>query len=235
MYDLLFVLTSEKMLKKSNNIKKLRTNKGLSQKKLASLVGVSLRHIQNLESGNRGLSTIKMLSSLSQALGCSPNDIMGTETITGDSLANVMELCITIPYYTQKASAGDGILGDNNTKYPLVLDKNWLQQQFLLKSFEGLFCLTAHGESMEPEIKSGDTLICQECSTFNEGVYVISYLEEIFVKKLQKIDKYKIKIISSNAKYEDRIINLENLEEYDFRIIGRVIANLRKYVPSPVV
>lgn len=137
---------------------------------------------------------------------------------------------ITIPNYTQPVSAGKGILGEDNTKLPLKINKEWLEEQLYKKNFNKLFAITAQGESMEPEIKSGDTLIVEETKILSEGIYIISYMGDIFVKKLQKISNTKLRIISLNKIYKPIDINLENLSIGDFNIIGKVIFNLRKYI-----
>jgi len=62
------------------NLKKIRTSKNITQKELARKLGVSIRTIQNYESGNREPS-IKTLENISDILEVSTNEL-----ITGQSL-----------------------------------------------------------------------------------------------------------------------------------------------------
>lgn len=226
-----------KMFYPYENLKKIREEKKLSIRKMASLLNTSPSQVQYLENGERTL-TLEWAQRLSQVLDCSPADILGYENLgiqplTINESQSIEKIdkskSITIPYYEQKVSAGGGVLGNNGTKYPLILDKKWLQQEFFIKDFSNLFAMIAYGDSMEPDIKSGDTLICKECSSLNEGVYIVAFMGELFVKKVQQFNKSKIKLISFNKHYKDRIINLKELQEHDFKIIAKVLANIRKF------
>jgi len=59
----------------SNRIRQIRKAKGLTQQKLADLVGTSQPQIKRLEKGERGLDLFWM-DRLSKALRCSPSDLI---------------------------------------------------------------------------------------------------------------------------------------------------------------
>lgn len=60
----------------SSNLKLIRELKGISQAELGKRVGVSQQMIFQLERGFRALN-IPLLISISKALECTPNDILG--------------------------------------------------------------------------------------------------------------------------------------------------------------
>lgn len=225
-------------MKYFNNVKKCRNSANLTQNKLSSEVGITLRQLQYIEKGDVALS-MQLAKKIAMAVNLAPADILGYENlgiqpVTTNESSSIEKIdkskSITIPYYEQRVSAGSGIIGNNGTKYPLILDKNWLKQEFFIKEFGSLFAMIAYDDSMEPDIKSGDTLICKECSVVNEGVYIVAFMDELYVKKVQQVNKFKIKLISFNKHYKYRIINLKELQEDDFKVIAKVLANIRKFI-----
>jgi transcriptional regulator with XRE-family HTH domain len=58
------------------NLTNVRESKGMTQAELGEKVGVSQQMIYQLEKGLRVLS-VPMLISISEALECTPNDILG--------------------------------------------------------------------------------------------------------------------------------------------------------------
>lgn len=64
--------------KEMNNLKKVRTEKGMSQSALAEASGVSVRMIQHYEQGVRDINKAEALTvlRLADALGCDVRDIL---------------------------------------------------------------------------------------------------------------------------------------------------------------
>jgi transcriptional regulator with XRE-family HTH domain len=56
------------------NLKRIREQKGLTQKQLAEMLGYSLGGYVKIEQGARGMSTRKIYEA-AEIIGCSPNDI----------------------------------------------------------------------------------------------------------------------------------------------------------------
>lgn len=61
-----------------NNLKRLRTEKGLTQSQLAEGAGTTLRMIQKYESGERDIqkAQVQTVHKMAQALECSVEDII---------------------------------------------------------------------------------------------------------------------------------------------------------------
>lgn len=82
----------------------------------------------------------------------------------------------------------------------------------------------AQGDSMSPDIESGDALLVDTSQTeiINGVCYAFNYDGQPMCKRLQKIDD-KIKAISKNILYDPFIID-KNLQ---FNIVGRVVGIMR--------
>lgn len=81
------------------------------------------------------------------------------------------------------------------------------------------------GSSMYPTIIGGQDQILIDLSKkeiYDGKIYVFRMENTLFAKRLQKLPKNKIKVISDNPDYESYIIDL-NDESIDFDIIGRVM------------
>ena len=80
------------------------------------------------------------------------------------------------------------------------------------------------GNSMEPTIFGGDALLIDKTKKdINDGrIYCIRYEGQLLTKRLQKLSRTKIKIISDNKDYDAIIIDFEKEIDIDFEIIGEV-------------
>ena len=88
--------------------------------------------------------------------------------------------------------------------------------------------ITAEGASMYPVIFDGDKVILKHWQgeqIIDDKIYLFSYNDELFIKKLAKnIDQIIIK--SENEEYPNRIITPNDT----FKIIGRVVSLIRTNV-----
>lgn len=82
----------------------------------------------------------------------------------------------------------------------------------------------AQGDSMSPEIKSGDALLVDtsQIEIIDGVIYAFNYDGQPMCKRLQKIGK-EIKAISTNPLYDPFIIDVS----CQFNIVGRVVGFMR--------
>lgn len=80
------------------------------------------------------------------------------------------------------------------------------------------------GDSMEPTIFNGDTVICDDLGYQEDGIYAIIFEEKGFVKRLQRVSG-GVKIISDNPAYESMFAKSDTEE---LKIIGKVHYVLHK-------
>lgn len=80
------------------------------------------------------------------------------------------------------------------------------------------------GNSMEPTIKGGDALLVDKNrhDICDGKIYCIRQDGELKAKRLQKLSKTKVKIISDNKDYEPITIDLAQETDLDFEVIGEI-------------
>ena len=87
-----------------------------------------------------------------------------------------------------------------------------------------LFLVTCYGDSMEPHIKEGDSVIADVAQqhVHGDGLYVIRMGTGIYVKRIQVLPGYKFMIIPDNPLYRSFQIAPD-----EFSVIGKVVICLR--------
>lgn len=83
----------------------------------------------------------------------------------------------------------------------------------------------AKGDSMEPTIIGGDSLLVDlaKKEIHDGSIYCVRIDGELYAKRLQKLPPSKIKIISDNKeKYDPFYIDLNQNIDFDFEIIGEI-------------
>ena len=121
----------------SENLKKFRTQKGLSQQKLAELVGVSQTAIYNWEKGER---TPKMdaITKIADVLGVKLSDLIPTDQAIDWFFERVEENRITREYNALDTAIKDNLDKMNESAKKKVYDytedliqnpKNWKEKQ----------------------------------------------------------------------------------------------------------
>ncbi len=192
------------------NLKKFRYDNGLSQEALGKKLGVTKQHISKIERGKANLTPEKF------------NILVNEYGVSLQSQQEKQENCIDIPVRGEiKASMGYGItVYDESITATYSISKQLANDLNInLSSAEIIF---GSGNSMCPTIEGGDSLLIDKSKKeINDGkIYCIRYDGQLLTKRLQKLSKTKIKILSDNKDYEPVLINLT--EDIDFEIIGEV-------------
>ena len=80
------------------------------------------------------------------------------------------------------------------------------------------------GNSMEPTIYGGDALLVDKSRReINDGrIYCIRQDGQLKIKRLQKLSKTKLKIISDNKDYEPITLDFTKDTDEDFEVIGEI-------------
>lgn len=151
--------------------------------------------------------------------------------LTGKGLPQTDKIQITsedndychISQYSIEASAGQGALVEaENIDQHLAFKESWLRKSGINPA--NLIAIYARGDSMEPTIFSGDSLVIdktRDTVTSDGGIYVINYDGELFVKRVQKQLDGLVAITSDNKNYQPMTIPVESLSK--LKIIGRVV------------
>ena len=223
-----------------DRVREARKKKGLSQARLAELVGVSQPTIMHIESG-RNQSSTKIID-IARALGVSPEwlqhgiegitpiesqlpqdaeiesfNVMGLDTWDDETPLDSDE--VEIPYLKDvRLSAGNGCFAlDDFSGRKLRFSKRTLKDKGI--DVSNAVCVTASGDSMEPAIPDGCTVaVDMSCKDIKDGqIYAINNDGLLQIKLLRWVSGTQISIESYNPSYAPIVKELK-----DIGIIGRV-------------
>ncbi|HEX9666353.1 MAG TPA: transcriptional repressor LexA [Thermodesulfobacteriota bacterium] len=118
-----------------------------------------------------------------------------------------------------RISAGSPLLAEENIETTIGVDKS------LVHRYGRLFALTVHGDSMiKAGIYQGDIVIAHQQSMAENGDIVIALLgDEATVKRFFRRDGAVVLQPENDTMQPIKVLPRE-----DFRVLGKVIANLRK-------
>ncbi|WP_417447410.1 LexA family transcriptional regulator [Kangiella sp.] len=197
-----------------------------TDKQLSEIFGVSKTGVFHWK--NRDVIPYKEVCSTSLEFGVSIEWLLNG---TGDKYAGSdTSKLLPVPQYAIQASAGGGSLVEAEPiEQHLTLSKEWLKREGI--NNKDLIGIYAKGDSMEPTIASGDSLLIDREDNLigsDGGIYVINYEGELFVKRVQKLLDGRIAVTSDNKNHMSIEISKHDLER--LKIIGRVVWFGRKMV-----
>ena len=198
------------MLELYTNIKKRRTELGMTQEELAKKLGYSDKSmISRIESGKIDLPQTKIIA-FAGALNTTPMKLMGWV----GSQAGVF----TIPVLGRVA-AGIPIEAVED-----VVDYEELSSDIFKDSPKNYFGLQVKGNSMEPRICNGDYVIVhkQEDAETDDTVIAMVNGSDAVCKRLKKYAD-SIALVSLNPAYEPMLFTREQIDSLPVRIIGKVV------------
>lgn len=125
--------------------------------------------------------------------------------------------------YKNSGSCGCGaFIDEGNCPDTIYISKFWIKN-ILRASTKDLMFIFAEGDSMEPKINDGDMLLIDKTQTEpKNGVYLIRFDNELFVKRIQLFPD-KIELLSDNSNYKP--IEIKKHELDGVTIVGRVVWN----------
>lgn len=196
------------------NIRKLRTEKGISQDELARLTGYKDRSsITKIESGKVDLAQSKIML-FAKVLGTTPADLMGLTTTSNDSLP---------PEAVKLETKELPILGSVACGKPIFDPSDGVQIK-VPSSFHADFGLYAHGDSMiGADIHDGDLVFfVQQPSVENGQIAAVFIDDEVTLKRVYYQQGERLVLQAENSSVPPIIIEGPDLNQV--HIIGRAIA-----------
>ena len=123
---------------------------------------------------------------------------------------------ILIPQYDVRASLGDGQLPPdyNEAIRNLVVREDLLREKGVSStSNTSLAMITGWGQSMEGTIEDKDPVIVDRGikDYQGEGVYLLTWHSELFIKRLQRMDEEHVWLISDNPNNKDQTARIEDV------------------------
>ncbi len=201
----------------SENLKKYRQRKGLSQRALAQKIYMSQQGYAKYETGQSSPDPEK-LSEIAYILGCSMETLTGTERKSNLQNTNATK----IPVFGQVA-AGIPISAIED-----IIDHEEIPED--LAKLGEYFGLIIKGDSMEPRMTTGDVVIVRVQQTAETGDIAIIRIgrEEATCKKIKKTPE-GIMLISLNPEYEPMFYSNKDIEQMPVEIIGKVVELRAKF------
>lgn len=196
-------------------IKERRMLLGLSQHKMADLIGVTPGAVSRWERSTAKPSP-ELLSVVAKTLDVGVDWLLLGVNGNGNGNGN----CVEVPFfYEVEASAGLGHVNDNEVKdsyYPVpkvVMDKQ--------SKLDEIVCIKCKGDSMEPVFNNGSVVAvnCSKRNVVDGAIYVLSVGEQLRLKILSQSHKGLI-LKSYNKDYSDELILWGDCESV--KIIGKV-------------
>ena len=196
------------------NIRKLRTEKGISQDELARLTGYKDRSsITKIESGKVDLAQSKIML-FAKVIGTTPADLMGLTTTSNDSLP---------PEAIKLETKELPILGSVACGKPIFDPSDGVQIK-VPSSFHADFGLYARGDSMiGADIHDGDLVFfVQQPSVENGQIAAVFIDDEVTLKRVYYQQGERLVLQAENSSVPPIIIEGPDLNQV--HIIGRAIA-----------
>lgn len=195
-------------------IKKLRTERGMTQEELGEILGVKKAAVQKWESGtvqNLKRATIK---NLSEFFKVSPSNFIEEQPERSNVSAVYTEDIYQIPVF-ESVSAGFGAYADSQIiDYIPLYVKN-------PSDVPSIMAIRVQGDSMYPKIEDGDLIVVRRQSSVDSGSIAVLLLdgEEAVVKKVE-YGRNWIDLISINPMYPIRHFKGEDITR--LRVLGLV-------------
>ena len=147
----------------------------------------------------------------------------GSRVVAWETLEDLPENgYVQVPHYDVELSAGDGTQwvehADNS---PLVFRAQW----FAGKGLKPEHCraLYVSGDSMQPELKDGDTVLIDTSSTTirDDAVYALVYFDKLYIKRLFLLPGGGVELRSDNKHHPSREVHGADLAQ--LRILGEKV------------
>ena len=191
-------------------IRRAREAKGMSQAKLAALVGVPSQSISAWERGEV-VPGAKNILRLAEALGVSVDWLLTGQGRDASAPSDVA----WVPVYEGVPAGPPYDPGDPDAVELVPVPRSWAGR---------VFGVRVRGDSMEPTIKAGDTVIVAVDVAWDDGDVVLVRLDggEYTLKRLRKRDGV-VMLIPDNPSYEPIVVERDR----DAGVVGVVVAVLR--------
>lgn len=211
----------------AERIKHVRLERRWKQGDFAKKIGVSPSYLSEVESK-------KVKASLDLILGVVKfvGDVDVQWLLTGVSVMRETYVdqpeseWARVPYFDIPISAGAGRQAlDGAATYDIAYRREYVHRRGLVAA--NLIELPVAGDSMSPELESGDTVLVDRSriNIAGDGIYVIAMDGLLYCKRLQLLPGRLLRVISINPSYAPFDVHLsdEDGQGEHIEIIGRVV------------
>lgn len=215
----------------AERLKEARSARGLTQKALGDLVGVSQAAIQKIETGKANQTT--KLVDIANALGVMPDWLSsgegpmhnGAKYPVAALSANAASDIFRVDVLDLTVSAGPGsfmISEFVEVLHAIEFTTEHARSLFGNRTHHDVKVMTVDGDSMCPTIQSGDRLFFDvSVRGFKvDGVYAFVFGQHFHVKRLQ-MQGLQLAVLSDNPAYKDWYVTEENQDQ--LYIMGKAL------------
>lgn len=223
----------------SERLKEARLARGLTQKALGDLVGVSQAAIQKIETGKANQTT--KIVEIANALGVRAEWLSSCVGNMSDSTVQPIQSTVSHSKYFKidvldiEVSAGPGVINREFVEVLRSVEYSFddARHMFDGRKAENIRIINVRGDSMSGTIEPGDLLFVDiTVKSFDgDGIYAFLYDDTAHVKRLQMM-KDKLLVISDNKSYSpwDPIEKDEMNRVFIFgKVIGSMPQTYRKH------
>lgn len=134
---------------------------------------------------------------------------------------------VPVRYYTN-------VFGSAGSGYEMFENANMEAMFFRPSFFQHLgvsparcFCSRMHGSSMDPTLVDRGTVMWFAQNIYTkEGIYLFRQVNELRIKRLQRVNGHTFRIISDNSNkdiYPTELLDLREMESHEFEIYGKYL------------
>ncbi|MCD8211532.1 MAG: LexA family transcriptional regulator [Oscillospiraceae bacterium] len=195
-------------------INRLRLEQNMTLEELGDKVGVGKSTVRKWEKGIIANMKRDKIAKIAEALGTTPAYLMGWDEPQPAKT-------VTIPVLGRVAA---GIPID---AVELIIGSEDISER--LAETGDFFALRIKGDSMEPDIHDGDTVIVRKQDDAESDEIVIALVNgnDGVCKRLKKYND-SIALVSNNSNYAPMYFSRSEIDETPVKVIGRVIEIRRK-------
>lgn len=194
-----------------NRIRMLRMKNNLKQEELAKIINVSQASLSGYENGKYEPDN-KTLLHLANVFHVTTDYLLGNDTLSEP----FNKITKKIPVLVNLRSEVSFKSAENIVGYEEINEEMAKQGDF--------FAIKMHGDSMEPRIKDGDTVIVQNQAPVKDGDVAVVSIQgsEATVTRIARHGS-GITLIPYNPKYDLKSFTKEELIRLPVVIIGRAV------------
>lgn len=227
-----------------NNLKLLRKKRGLGQVELSNMLGITQSSYSRYEAGLRDIPT-DILTKLVDIFGVTADEILGLNNDQQAPGWKVVQdpadprfpprLFPTEPLPDlDRETALIPILGSVRAGYDNFAEENLEGYMTIDERLKAMhpeaYVLTVKGDSMEPEIKHGDIVICApDVEIRNDDVAIICVNGDIGTVKRVRFEGGGLTLVPANPHYRKLHYSAEDVESYPVAVQSKVIEVRHRY------
>jgi repressor LexA len=211
-------------------LKSYRKAAGLTQAQLGAKVHKSAQVISNLERGYTTGLTANDYQAIANSLNIPLSELIeGHQDLNKPAIRNIPYA--SVPHITYRipvlgrVAAGEPIYADED-----IIGYERIDEKFANDGYD-YFALRIAGQSMEPSILDGDTVIVRRQDFIEDGQIAVVLIdgEDATVKEVKKVSDGIMLIAHNPAVFSPRVFTKEEIESKPVQIIGRVIQSIRRF------